>query len=150
MTRFATIVAVAAAAAATLDAASAFAPAAAPGRPTTAAQLVPDQGRQLVAFSQEYLTRKAQESATRKAHLTASKRRGTGPGTLVSAARDLASRLLGDARAEDEDEVVYPIVGFELVDGRAVPKPGQWAACSLPPPGPGAEETYGKWTSASA
>merc|ERR1719416_81646 len=135
MTRFATIVAVAAAAAATLDAAAAFAPAA-------------DPGRQLVAFSQEYLTRKAQESATRKAHLTASKHRGTGPGTLVSAARDLASRLLGDARAEDEDEVVYPIVGFELVDGRAVPKPGQWAACSLPPPGPGAEETYGKWTSA--
>jgi hypothetical protein len=46
-----------------------------------------------------------------------------------------------------EDEVLYPIVGFTLVDGHAVPTPEQQAACNLHLRRRGHEEEFGSWSS---
>jgi len=93
-------------------------------------------------------------------------------GGVVTAARNVISRLVGHedkqmSRNKDtslqsasstsieevvnnflhEDEgVVYPITGFTLVDGHAVPTPEQQAACNLYNDLP-TEEVFGTWTS---
>lgn len=173
MSRFALI----AVCALTIESTAAFAPvASAPATKTTttttttAIDLVPEQGRQLVAFSQDYLSKKAKESASRASNLTHSSRRrrtssssrgGRKQGLLGS----LMTRILhhgehenqvsnNDAIEEElnplhhsEHEVLYPIVGFNLVDGRAVPTPGQRTACSLVEEGAQEEAPFGYWSS---
>ena len=93
-------------------------------------------------------------------------------GGVVTAARNVISRLVGHedkqmSRNKDtslqsssstsieevvnnflqEDEgVVYPITGFTLVDGHAVPTPEQQAACNLYD-SRDEEEVFGTWTS---
>ena len=93
-------------------------------------------------------------------------------GGVVTAARNVISRLVGHedkqmSRNKDtslqsssstsieevvhnflqEDEgVVYPITGFTLVDGHAVPTPEQQAACNLYDSRED-EEEFGTWTS---
>eukprot|EP00571_Detonula_confervacea_P016449 CAMPEP_0172305246 /NCGR_PEP_ID=MMETSP1058-20130122/6567_1 /TAXON_ID=83371 /ORGANISM="Detonula confervacea, Strain CCMP 353" /LENGTH=160 /DNA_ID=CAMNT_0013016777 /DNA_START=57 /DNA_END=539 /DNA_ORIENTATION=- len=149
MTRF-TLLAIALA----VESACAFAPAATSNH-ATAMYLVPEDGRQLVAFSQDYLSKKAKESASKASNLTSSQRRRTNSKGLAAAARSLMTRLLGDedkARVEEalhhhpEDEVLYPMVGFTLVDGTAVPDPGQQAACNLHLQRKGEEEEIGNWS----
>ncbi len=168
MTRFVTVIAAAAVA---VELASAFAPAFIGGGGTTQHHatpiyLVPEQGRQLVAFSQDYLSKKAKESASKASNLTSPRRRHTESSTkgMTSAARTLVTRLLGDEEKtslrsvsiEDElnpihqrseDEVIYPIVGFNLVDGHAVPMPEQQASCNLHLQKKGEEEEFGYWSS---
>ncbi|KAL7545133.1 hypothetical protein ACHAWF_008487 [Thalassiosira exigua] len=143
-----------------VESAAAFAPAVAPNDHLTALNLVPEQGRQLVAFSQDYLAKKARESASKASNLTSPRRRYKNPERgMAAAARSLVTRLLGDEdrtlRINDEmhppnhyadDEVLYPIVGFTLVDGRAMPTPGQKAACDLYLQKE--EEAFGYWSSA--
>mmetsp|Transcript_42166 Transcript_42166/g.72033 ORF Transcript_42166/g.72033 Transcript_42166/m.72033 type:complete len:161 (-) Transcript_42166:271-753(-) len=142
-------------AALSLGATSAFAPVAMP-RVSTAVNLVPEQGRQLVAFSQDYLSKKAKQSASKASNLTSSRRRAKG---VTGAARSLMTRLLGDEEKtrrdhevnplneRAEDEVLYPIVGFNLVDGNAIATPDQQAACELHLSNRGnQEETYGYWS----
>lgn len=159
MTRYALL-----AAALAVPSASGFAPAAANPR-TTAIRLVPEQGRQLVAFSQEYLSKQAKQSASKASTLTSSRRRQASDGPrsqgMTAAARGFMHRLLGDEEHKadaDEvlnpvhhhsgDEILYPIVGFTLVDGHAVPTPGQQAACNLHFSKRGQEEeVLGHWAS---
>ena len=161
MTRFFNLLAIAL----FIEAASAFAPTAATSQHSTAVHLVPEDGRQLVAFSQDYLSKKAKESASKASTLTSSRRRqisADGPRSkgMAASARNLMTRLLGveeKARTDTEsnllhhhsdDEVMYPIVGFNLVDGHAVFTSGQQAACDLHLPNEGKEEeAFGFWTS---
>lgn len=121
---------------------SAFAPAAMcpQHKHISALYLVPEQGRQLVAFSQEYLSKKAGESASRASNLHTSARRRrenvhNSRGGLPGLAKNLVSRLLFDAEKPhidvEEDVVKFPIVGFTLVDGHALPSPDQKTACSI-------------------
>lgn len=148
MTRFALL-----SAALALQSAAAFAPAA-PSKRGTALSLVPEQGRQLEAFSQQYLANKAKESASKASNLTSGRR----PKGVAGAARSLVTRLLGDDGKErrhaegeknpllrQDDEVLYPIVGFSLVDGHALPIPGQQATCDLHLHEKGEEDAYGYW-----
>lgn len=137
------------------DPTSAFTPPAAPSRPSlnpsiTAAHLVPEEGRQLVAFSQVYLAKQAKASAGKASNLTSTRRPG-----VAAAARGLMARLLNHDETEieamahqhHEAEVMYPLVGFDLVDGHAVPTPGQRAACRLHLSEAGRrEEPYGCWS----
>lgn len=122
------------------EAVSAFAPATATRTvtsSTTSLKLVPEQGRQLVAFSQAALAQKAKESASKASHLSSNSE-----GRL----RKIVTRLLGvggetrplfiqddllDHMHHEDDEVMYPIVGFNLVDGHALPMVHQNAACQL-------------------
>jgi len=143
MTRFTIVVA-----ALSVQSALAFAPPAsttATKSSATAVGLVPEQGRQLVAFSQDYLSHKAKESASRASNLSHRPSRRTGndrrPAGVLGSVGRLVTRLRGDeigSHPQLEEEVhredggvMYPIVGFNLVDGHAVPTPGQTAACSL-------------------
>ena len=162
-----------AATALSIQSASAFVPAAPSLPPITALNLVPDQGRQLVAYSQDYLAKKARESASKASNLTPSRNRisadGTGPRSrgISAAARSFVSHILGYEEAKfrdststslsassiaedmnpfDDDVCFYPIVGFNLVDGHAVPTPDQQAACNLLPEGQD-EEAFGYWSS---
>lgn len=142
----------------------------------TLLNLVPEQSQLLVAYSQEYLSKKAKESSSRASMLTSSRRRsGNNPRDaprsrgMAAAARSLVSRLVGHednkqtARGDtslsastieeavhnllEDDEVRYPIVGFTLVDGHAIPTPGQQAACNLHPHSlQEVEEEYGSWS----
>jgi len=149
-----------------MQSASAFAPSALP-RHQTALNLVPEQGRQLVAFSQDYLAKKAKESASKSSHLTRSPTPSRG---IAGAARSLVTRLVGHGENKSsvrgdtalelaasgyeqevstvhqhsEDEVLYPIVGFHLVEGHALGTPGQVAACNLHS---FSEEFVGSWSS---
>lgn len=159
-----------------IQSASAFAPAASSNHQVTALNLVPEQSRQLVAFSQDYLSKKAKESASRASTLTSSRRRlasndGKNSRGVVGAARGLVTRLLGEEKSarrdtslsatvdeemmspthqRSEDEILYPIVGFNLVDGHAMPTPGQQAACNLNLPNQGKqEEAVGYWSTSS-
>eukprot|EP01083_Nonionella_stella_P298133 1012199_1 len=94
-------------------------------------------------------------------------------GGVVTAARNVITRLVGHEDKQtrnkdtslqstsstsieevvhnfllDEDEVVYPITGFTLVDGHAVPTPEQQAACNLYLQcDEREEEVFGTWTS---
>ena len=159
-----------AATALSIQSASAFVPAA-PSPPITALNLVPDQGRQLVAYSQDYLAKKARESASKASNLTPSRNRISADGGprsrgISAAARSFVSHILGYEEAKfgdtstslsassiaedmnpfDDDVCFYPIVGFNLVDGHAVPTPDQQAACNLLPEGQD-EEAFGYWSS---
>jgi hypothetical protein len=121
--------------------------------------LVPQQARELVAYSQAALAQKAKESAS-KASMTSSDRRRSSSGSSadgsasegsksrLSVARSLMSRIfkspkngsstsLNSKGRQSEDgfdhsdaEVVYPLVGFKLIDGHALPTKLN-AACSL-------------------
>jgi len=153
MTRFTVL-----AAALSIQSVSAFAPGASCNKHATALNLVPEESQRLVAFSQDYLSKKSKESASKASNLTSSPRRrsgskdGSSPRGVASVARSLVTRLVGIeeksarkdtslkatvdeelnlAHKHSEDEVMYPIVGFNLVDGHAVPTPGQEAACKL-------------------
>mmetsp|Transcript_27512 Transcript_27512/g.57415 ORF Transcript_27512/g.57415 Transcript_27512/m.57415 type:complete len:180 (+) Transcript_27512:100-639(+) len=154
MTRFSLIVIAFA-----VKSASAFAPATVPlashhatastATATTAVHLVPEQARQLVAYSQNYHSKKAKESASKASSLThSSRRRSTNDNTKKKKSSSMLGSLVhrilhvGDDHhhIEEElnplhhpqDEVMYPIVGFSLVDGHAVPSVGQEApACRL-------------------
>lgn len=163
MTRFITLLSIALA----IESAAAFAPAARPATANhaTAIHLVPEQGRQLVAFSQDYLSKKAKESASRASNLTSPRRRykTSEPKGMTAAARSFVTRLLHyDDQAREkaslevelnpvhnhpEEEVLYPIVGFTLVDGHAVPTPEQEAACHLHLQRKNQEQEFGTWSS---
>mmetsp|Transcript_19671 Transcript_19671/g.41278 ORF Transcript_19671/g.41278 Transcript_19671/m.41278 type:complete len:176 (+) Transcript_19671:147-674(+) len=128
--------------------------------------LVPEQGRQLVAFSQAYLANKAKESASKASNLTSSRRRrddtlnnssdgGRGRSILKNVTRLLGvggeTRSLqppanpSDGMCHDDDEVVYPIVGFKLVDGHALSTTTEHASCSLHLPHVAIEEEVVGW-----
>mmetsp|Transcript_20044 Transcript_20044/g.29991 ORF Transcript_20044/g.29991 Transcript_20044/m.29991 type:complete len:169 (+) Transcript_20044:272-778(+) len=125
---------------------------------TTAVNLVPEQSRQLVAFSQDYFAKKAKESASKASQLSSSRRSSS---SFTAVATNLVTRLVGkESRSNDEisptlthahhaeGEVVYPIVGSCLVEGRALPSADQVTACNLPLVAPEEEEVFGFWTSA--
>ena len=142
----------------------------------SARYLVPEQSQLLVAYSQEYLSKKAKESSSRASMLTSSRRRPGNNSRdaprsqgMAAAARSLVSRLVGHEDNKEtsrrdtslsastieeavhhlleDDEVRYPIVGFTLVDGHAIPTPGQQAACDLHPHSlKEVEEEYGSWS----
>jgi hypothetical protein len=137
-----------------IQTASAFVPAAKTRAPATAVNLVPEQSRQLVAFSQDYFAKKAKESASKASQLSSPRRSSS----FASAASNLVTRLVGkgSSRSNDdmtpghanhaEDEVIYPIVGSCLVEGRALPTADQVTACNLPLMDK-EEEVFGIWTS---
>mmetsp|Transcript_6870 Transcript_6870/g.11232 ORF Transcript_6870/g.11232 Transcript_6870/m.11232 type:complete len:169 (+) Transcript_6870:222-728(+) len=139
----------------------AFAPAAATNAaaraaPSTAVNLVPEQSRQLVAFSQDYFAKKAKESASKASQLSSPRRSRN---SFTAVATNLMTRLVGkESRSNDEvspptlthahhadGEVIYPIVGSCLVEGRALPSADQVTACNLPLLEK-EEEVYGFWT----
>jgi len=125
---------------------------------STDLDLTTSESHKLVAFSQHYLSNKS-KGGKGSSNLTSSRRRTSSAndprGGVVTAARNVISRLVGHedkqmSRNKDtslqsssstsieevvhnflqEDEgVVYPITGFTLVDGHAVPTPEQQAAC---------------------
>lgn len=149
-----------------IQSAVAFAPAsstntAARASSATAVNLVPEQSRQLVAFSQDYFAKKAKESASKASQLSSSRsspRRRRNSFTAV--ATNLVTRLVGkESRSNDEitptlthahhaeGEVVYPIVGSRLVEGRALPSADQVTSCNLPLVD-NKEEVIGFWTTA--
>ena len=120
---------------------------------TTAVNLVPEQSRQLVAFSQDYFAKKAKESASKASHLTSPRRSSS----FTAVATNLVTRIVGmESRSNDdmnparhvhheENEVVYPIVGSCLVEGRALPSADQVSSCNLPLVDK-EEEVFGFWT----
>ena len=142
---------------------------------STELDLTTSESHKLVAFSQHYLSNKS-KGGKGSSNLTSSRRRTSSAndprGGVVTAARNVISRLVGHedkqmSRNKDtslqsssstsieevvhnflqEDEgVVYPITGFTLVDGHAVPTPDQQAACNLYNDLP-TEEVFGTWTS---
>jgi len=145
-----------------IQSAAAFVPAApnnaaARASSVTAVNLVPEQSRQLVTFSQDYFAKKAKESASKASQLSSSRRRRSG---FTAVATNLVTRLVGkESRSNDQEitstlthahhaegEVVYPIVGSRLVEGRALPSADQVAACNLPLVDK-EEEVFGFWTS---
>ncbi len=139
-----------------IQTASAFVPAATTRAPATAVNLVPEQSRQLVAFSQDYFAKKAKESASKASQLSSPRRSRSG---FTAVATNLVTRLVGKgSRSNDdmtpghshthhaEDEVIYPIVGSCLVEGRALPSADQVRACNLPLMDK-EEEVFGFWTS---
>ncbi len=148
-----------------IQSAAAFAPAASPntaarGASATAANLVPEQSRQLVAFSQDYFAKKAKESASKASQLSSSRSSAQRKrNSFTAVATNLVTRLVGkESRSNDETsptslnahhgegEVVYPIVGSCLVEGRALPSADQVTACNLPLVDK-EEEVYGFWIS---
>jgi len=111
-----------------------------------------------VAFSQDYFAKKAKESASKASQLSSSRRSSS---SFTAVATNLVTRLVGkESRSNDEisrtlthahhaeGEVVYPIVGSCLVEGRALPSADQVTACNLPLVAPEEEEVFGFWTSA--
>lgn len=143
-----------------VQSASAFVPAAATAArapSTTAFNLVPEEGRQLVAFSQDYFAKKAKESASKASHLSSPRRSSSSSNSRQGVITALVTRLVGkDSRTNmshthhadhhADYEVMYPIVGFNLVEGRALPCPGQEAACKLHLTDK-EEEIFGFWVS---
>lgn len=122
----------------------------------TAVDLVPEQSRQLVAFSQDYFAKKAKESASKASQLSSSRSSQRKRNSFTAVATNLVTRLVGkESRSNDEitpthehhaeGEVVYPIVGSCLVEGRALPSADQVTACNLPLVDK-EEEVYGFWT----
>ena len=123
--------------------------------------LTPDDqgGRTLVAHSQRYLEQLAKEkSAVKGRMLSSTSRRASAPsrrhkgrtGILAAAKRFLTHQdeSSSDASGSLDDEVLYPIVGFNLVDGSAVPMEGQHAVCSIQSTqrqSDGEEESFGYW-----
>ena len=114
--------------------------------------LTPDDqgGRTLVAHSQRYLEQLAKQSAGKGEMLSSRRasvpsRRGKGRTGIIAAAKKFLTPQDGSPHANDspDDEVLYPIVGFNLVDGSAVPMEGQHAVCSRE--SGGEEECYGYW-----
>lgn len=136
----------------------AFSPSvAARASPSTALNLVPEDSRKLVAFSQQYFANKAKESASKASQLSSPRRNRN---SFVATATNLVTRLVGkESRSSNDEvtsstlthahhadgEVVYPIVGSCLVEGRALPSADQVTACNLPLMDK-EEEVYGFWT----
>jgi phosphoglycolate phosphatase len=100
----------------------------------------------------------AEESASKASQLSSSRRSSS---SFTAVATNLVTRLVGkESRSNDEisptlthahhaeGEVVYPIVGSCLVEGRALPSADQVTACNLPLVAPEEEEVFGFWTSA--
>ena len=64
--------------------------------------------------------------------------------TALELAANCYEQEVSNVHQHSEDEVLYPIVGFQLVEGHALGTPGQQAACNLHS---SQEDVVGFWSS---